>query len=184
MGATYMCKLPRAFTLPCCDFKTAMLIQNMSKVWRYAFVGFPASNPDRINLDPEPNNYWNFIQQILYNPMLSLVKSSVLVLLLRIGGHRARVRWSIYILNTLNLMLMAACLLVVIFQTIPIQATWDSTVVATHSINFASFATSTACITIASDVLVLAIPVWLFIGLQMRLALKLGLLSAFLLSGV
>lgn len=40
------------------------------------------------------------------------------------------------------------------------------------------------CIIIVSNILVLAIPVWLFVGLSMRFALKLGLIAAFLLSGV
>lgn len=152
--------------------------------WRYTFVGFPASSPDRINYDPSPSNYWSFVQQALYNPVLALVKCSVLVLLLRIGGHRTAVKWAIHLLNTLNLLLMTACFLVVMFQNIPLPSLWDPQIETKHKIDLGIFATSTACVTIASDVMVLAIPVWLFIGLLMRLATKLGLISAFLLSGV
>lgn len=124
------------------------------------------------------------MQQILYNPVLSLVKSSVLVLLLRIGGHRAEVRWWIHILNAANLMLMVACFLAVLFQTVPLQGYWDPTVDSRDTMNFPAFATSTACLTIASDILVLSIPIWLFGGLQMRITMKIGLIAAFLLSGV
>lgn len=145
---------------------------------------FPSASRFRLIEDSTITDYWDFITQALYNPVLSLVRSSVLFLLLRIGGHRKRVRWMIHIMNTLNLLFMVAVFLVVIFQTIPIQASWNTKITATRQIDFGNFAIATACITIVGDVVVLAIPVWLFLGLQMRLTLKLGLIAAFLLSGM
>ncbi|RSM06209.1 hypothetical protein CEP52_005834 [Fusarium oligoseptatum] len=67
--------------------------------FKYQFIGFPSKDvPDTYNA--EPSLFWNWIMQVLYNPILALVKSSVLIFLLRLGGHRRSIRWSIYALNT------------------------------------------------------------------------------------
>lgn len=108
----------------------------------------------------------------------------MLVLFLRIGGHKTGIRWTVHVLNILNLMLMVAIFLVVIFQTIPVEAYWDHTVKATRRINAATFSTATACITIVGDFLVLVIPIRLFVGLQARLATRIGLVFVFLLSAM
>lgn len=157
---------------------------HLHTVWRYAFVGFSSTDPSRLSEDARKVTYWDFVTQALYNPVLSLVRSSVLFLLLRVGGHRPGVRYTIHIMNTLNLMFMIAVFLVVLFQSTPIKASWDTNVKAISHIDFGDFAVATACITIVGDIFVLAIPVWLFLGLQMRLSSKLGLIAAFLLSGM
>lgn len=147
-------------------------------------MGLSSTDSSRLSEDTPKVLYWEFVTQALYNPVLSLVRSSVLFLLLRIGGHRTSVRRTIHIMNMLNLMFMVAVFLVVLFQTTPIEASWDIDTKATSRIDFGSFAVATACITIVGDILVLAIPIWLFLGLQMRLSLRLGLIAAFLLSGM
>lgn len=152
--------------------------------YKYAFVGFLATDPARLNENTTAASFWDYVLQALYNPVLSLVKSSVLVLLLRIGGHQTRVRWTIYILNTVNMMLMVATFVVAIFQTFPIQAYWNPNIKAKYTINTGDFVSATSAITIVGDIIVLGIPLWLFLGLQMRPALKLGLIATFLLSGV
>lgn len=113
-----------------------------------------------------------------------MVKSSVLVLLLRIGGHRREVKWTIYIMNIVNFVLMITIFLVVTFQTLPIRAQWDPNIAVTHSIAMGDFTTVTATITVFGDILVLGIPFWLFSDLQMRRAVRAGLILVFLLSGV
>lgn len=153
-------------------------------VWKYAFVGLSSTASPQLAEDAPKVLYWEFVTQALYNPVLSLVRSSVLVLLLRIGGHRTSVRRTIHVMNMLNLLFMVAVFLVVLFQSTPIQASWDIKTKAISQIDFGTFAVATACITIVGDIFVLAIPVWLFLGLQMRLSLKLGLIAAFLLSGM
>lgn len=39
---------------------------------------------------------WNYAAQLLYNPVLALVKISVLVFLYRLGGHRTSVLYAVY----------------------------------------------------------------------------------------
>lgn len=108
----------------------------------------------------------------------------MLVLLLRLGGHRAGPRWTIHIFNTINLLLTIAIILVVIFQSIPVQASWAADVKATNQIDFGAFAVWTGAITLVGDIIVLVIPLWLFVGLQMRLMTKLGLIGVFSLGGM
>jgi len=122
--------------------------------------------------------------QVLYNPILALVKSSILFFLLRLGGPRRSIRYSVYGLNAFNIALMIAIFLTVIFQTIPIQAYWDLSLQPTRQINGANFYISTAIITIITDFLVLLIPFWVFVGLKMRMAAKVGLIVVFLAGGL
>lgn len=74
-----------------------------------------------VTYDVEPVLFWNWLMQVLYNPILALVKSSILIFLLRLGDHRRSIRWSIYIVNAFNIALMIAIFITVIFQTIPIN---------------------------------------------------------------
>ncbi|KAF5009282.1 hypothetical protein FDECE_4494 [Fusarium decemcellulare] len=151
--------------------------------FKYEFIGFPSDNlPD--TYDPQPSRFWNWIMQVLYNPILALVKSSVLIFLLRLGGHKRSIRWSIYALNTFNILQMIAIFFTVILQTIPIRAYWDMSIKKQREIDSPLFYVSTAIITIITDILVLVIPFWVFIGLKMRLAAKLGLIVVFLMGGV
>ncbi|KAM6517791.1 hypothetical protein FSOLCH5_006559 [Fusarium solani] len=151
--------------------------------FKYQFIGFPSEDvPDTYNA--EPSLFWNWIMQVLYNPILALVKSSVLIFLLRLGGHRRSIRWSIYALNTFNLAQMIAIFITVLCQTIPVRAFWDKSIKPQREIDSPLFYVSTAIITIITDFLVLLIPFWVFLGLKMRVAAKVGLIVVFLVGGV
>ncbi|KAK7429462.1 hypothetical protein QQZ08_004054 [Neonectria magnoliae] len=152
-------------------------------VFKYDYTGHPTKSlPD--TYDVEPVLFWNWIMQVLYNPILALIKSSILYFLLRLGGHRRSIRWSIYALNAFNIALSIAIFLTVIFQTIPINAYWDLSIKRTRQIDGPLFYISTAIVTIITDFLVLLIPFWVFLGLRMRLAAKIGLIVVFLIGGV
>uniref|UniRef100_A0A0D2XJA9 Rhodopsin domain-containing protein n=1 Tax=Fusarium oxysporum (strain Fo5176) TaxID=660025 RepID=A0A0D2XJA9_FUSOF len=143
---------------------------------------FPTGDvPD--SYDVEPVLFYNWIMQVLYSPILALVKSSILFFLLRLGGHRRSIRWSIYALNTFNVTLMITIFTTVIFQ-IPIAAFWNHSVTPRRQIDGPMFYITTAIITIVTDSLVLLIPFWVFVGLKMRLAAKIGLIVVFLIGGV
>lgn len=67
---------------------------------------------------------WNYVTQLIYNPILAIAKCSVLVFLLRLGGHRRRIRWFIYALLTWTVLQMVATFIVVVFQCQPISYFW------------------------------------------------------------
>ncbi|WYZ35089.1 hypothetical protein EsH8_I_001365 [Colletotrichum jinshuiense] len=150
--------------------------------FKYYYAGF-ATSALPADWDPTPMLFWNWIMQVLYNPILALVKSSILVFLLRLGGHKRGVRWTIYALNAVNLATMVAIFLVVLFQTIPINAYWDASVKKEREIDGPLFYITSAIVTIVTDLFVLAIPFWIFLGLKMRMAPKIGLILVFLTGG-
>jgi hypothetical protein len=131
--------------------------------------------------DPQPGRLWDFIIQVIYNPILALVKSSVLLFLLRLGGTKKPVRWAIHTLNAVNISLMIAIFFVVIFSCNPVSYFWDKSIEGGSCIESSPFNIGTAIITICTDVLVLAIPVWILVDLKMALKVKLALLGVFLL---
>lgn len=107
-----------------------------------------------------------------------------MLFLLRISGHNKGVRWTIYIVNAINIGEMVALFLVCVFQVTPIESMWDENIKPTAAIDIVAFIIATSAITIATDIIVLAIPFVIFIGLQMRLAQKLSLLVVFLAGGM
>lgn len=152
--------------------------------FRYEFIGFPTSEVPESIYHIEPMLFWNWIMQVLYNPILAMVKSSILFFLLRLGGQRRSIRWSIHALNIFNLVMMVAVFLTVIFQTMPVRAYWDLSITPKYKIDGPAFYVSTAIITIVTDFLVLLLPFWIFLGLKMRLAAKLGVILIFMTGGV
>lgn len=135
-------------------------------------------------IDQNATAFWNWMMQVLYNPILALVKSSVLVFMLRLGGHQTEVRWTIYALNTWNVLQGIAIFFVVVFQQVPVYAVWTPSITPSMKIDKVKMFIATAVLTIVTDVLVLVIPVYLFIGLRMRIATKVALITVFLLGGV
>ncbi|EWZ02906.1 hypothetical protein FOYG_02116 [Fusarium oxysporum NRRL 32931] len=152
-------------------------------VFKYDYTCFRTIDLS-VTYDVEPVLFWNWLMQVLYNPILALVKSSILIFLLRLGDHRRSIRWSIYILNAFNIALMIAIFITVIFQTIPINTFWDLSIEKQRQIDGPFFYVSTAIITIITDFFVLLIPLWVFLGLGMRLASKIGLIIIFLMGGL
>lgn len=130
---------------------------------------------------------WNFIGQILYNPILAIVKSSVLLFMLRLGGHRREVRLTIHALNVFNIALAIGIFVTVIFQCTPVSFFWvrmtDPTAQGT-CVNTSVFYVATAALTILTDLMVLAFPFWIFMGLKLALRVRLALIGVFALGAV
>ncbi|TGJ80339.1 hypothetical protein E0Z10_g8426 [Xylaria hypoxylon] len=129
--------------------------------------------------DPSPGLWWFFLAQIFYNPVLALVKASVLVFLLRLGGHQRRVRYFIYGLLTFNGLQAVAVFFVAIFQCLPIEANWDGAARATATCIQPVFHVIISIITLITDLLVLIIPFWIFLGLKLPLAARIAIIGAF-----
>ncbi|GAP89251.1 putative CFEM domain-containing protein [Rosellinia necatrix] len=129
--------------------------------------------------DAAPGLWWFYLAQIFYNPVLALVKASVLIFLLRLGGHQQKVRYFIYGILTFNGLQAVAVFLVAVFQCIPISANWDSEVAATATCINPSFHVIISAITLVTDLLVLIIPFWIFLGLKLPLAARLAIIGAF-----
>lgn len=131
--------------------------------------------------DPAPGMWWFYLAQLFYNPVLALVKASILVFLLRLGSHKRNVRYCIYALNTFNGLQAVAIFLVALLQCLPIAANWDPVVRESATCVDNSFHVTITCLTLFTDILVLALPFWIFLGLKMPPAAKIAIMVVFML---
>ncbi|KAL2864103.1 uncharacterized protein BJX67DRAFT_384102 [Aspergillus lucknowensis] len=67
----------------------------------------------------------NLANQLLYNPILAIVKASIIVFIFRLEDRRPIVRWNLHILFWLNLALMVAIFLADLFQCTPLHYMYD-----------------------------------------------------------
>ncbi|KAK8029700.1 hypothetical protein PG993_010991 [Apiospora rasikravindrae] len=117
---------------------------------------------------------WSYLVIMLYNPQLGFVKSSVLFFLLRIGGHKPGIRWSIHALNVCNILLMISVFVASVFTCVPINKYWDRGVPG-HCNNEGLQYIVSSSITVLTDILVVILPIRIVVGLQMPMRLKMGL---------
>jgi len=136
---------------------------------------------------------WNMAQQLIYNPILCLVKASVLVFLIRLGDQRTFVYWSLHILWWFNMGHMISVFFAALTQCLPIHMYWDhyytdqnidGKVVNPNytCYNMAAFSLVTAGLAILTDILILLVPVAMMWNLRMAIRQKLAV-SAVLSAG-
>jgi len=80
---------------------------------------------------------------------------------------------------TFNALQAVAVFLVAVFQCTPIEANWEPRTANDHCIN-PVFHVIVSSITVATDLLVLLIPFWIFLGLKLPLAAKVAIIGIFL----
>ncbi len=131
--------------------------------------------------DPTEGLIWAYAVQILYNPILAFVKSSVLIFLLRLFGQKNGVRRFIIGLNIANVLQMVGIFFAITFQCFPIAFNWDPTIKGGHCVNRSILYPSTAALNILTDLMILGLPLWIFVELKIPRRSKIGLLFVFLL---
>ncbi|ROW06837.1 hypothetical protein VMCG_04032 [Cytospora schulzeri] len=131
---------------------------------------------------------WSYMMMVFYNPVLALVKCSVLSFLYRLAGHETATKWWIISVIAFTACQGIATLLVTIFQCGPIKYFWlsygDNSTVQGHCIQQATFYVVTAALTILTDLVVLALPFYIFLGLQVTGKMKFMVICLFMLGGV
>ena len=158
-------------------YDLASNVRPLLKDIKLSYIGWEAK--DVPEFDPAPGRWWFYLAQLFYNPVLALVKASILVFLLRLGSHQRWIRWFIYGLNTFNALQAIAVFLVALLQCIPISANWDSEAAATATCVDTSFHVAISCLTILTDIIVLVLPFWIFLGLKMPMPAKIALMGVF-----
>lgn len=128
--------------------------------------------------------FWNYLNQVFYNPVLSLVKISALIFLLRVGGTKRRVNIACTGMIWFNMLQLLAFLPIVIFQCHPIAYNWRGTVEKGSCIKGAIFSVCLAVINVITDILTLWIPFWAFLDLKVNRRVKNALLGVFCLGGL
>ncbi|CRG89032.1 hypothetical protein PISL3812_06067 [Talaromyces islandicus] len=142
---------------------------------------------------------YNIANQVLYNPILSLIKLSVIVFYQRLEDRRRIVQWNIYALAAFEMAFMIASTLVDIFQCTPVQYSWEAarmdlaaqqaagadengqvngvTIKGGHCIKQGKFFLSTNGIAIFTDIWVLVIPGLILWDLRMPKRTKIAAFS-------
>jgi len=126
--------------------------------------------------------FYFYFAQMLYNPILACVKASMLVFLLRLGGQKPGVRLITHALNLVNALQAIATFLVSVFSCLPVAGFWDSAIKADPNTKCVdnSFSVITAGLTVLTDILVLALPLWIFLGLKMPTKQKIAVIGIFM----
>ncbi|KAI0843629.1 hypothetical protein F5Y06DRAFT_255411 [Hypoxylon sp. FL0890] len=130
--------------------------------------------------DPTEGLIWIYVVGAVYQPILTLVKQSVLVFLLRFSGIKAGVRYVVWGTIIFNTVLMVAIFLTVIFQCIPIEMNWNL-LVPGHCIEQFKFGVAAASLTIMTDIVSVALPFYIFLGLKINRNRKIALIGVFML---
>ncbi|KAH7068960.1 hypothetical protein BKA63DRAFT_397026, partial [Paraphoma chrysanthemicola] len=123
--------------------------------------------------------FW--IAQTPYKIVVCLNKTSVVLLYMRIFISK-NFRWVCYVALAIIIGSGVATVFATIFQCVPLQRSWNKTVDGT-CIDSSMFWIANAVLNIATDVIVLALPVREVWKLQLRLQEKIMLYAVFLLGG-
>lgn len=121
----------------------------------------------------------NYIAGLIYNPILSMVKISILVFLSRLAGTKPAAKVTIWVLMTFTFGLMVVIFFCIVFVCQPISYSWNPNIKEGKCFPKEPFAMWTSSITIFTDLLVLVLPFWIFLGLRMARKAKIALLSVF-----
>ncbi|KAK3363387.1 hypothetical protein B0T25DRAFT_596600 [Lasiosphaeria hispida] len=128
-------------------------------------------------------SFWIFINGIVYNPLLALVKVSALIFLLRLGGTKTRVRITCRAMIWFNVLQLSSYFPAAILQCIPIQTPWTTTP-GGKCIERDIYSLALAVTNIVTDVLTLLIPFWIFLDLKVNKKIRNALLIVFTLGTV
>lgn len=131
-----------------------------------------------------PYKQWNFVNQIVYNPSLTIVKLSILVFLRRLESQSRVVNGLIWSAVTIVVGLFIATLFVDIFQCTPVAYVYDFTIPGGKCIDQGAFYVSTAAVNLFTDLLVLSVPIIITWNLQMPLRRKIAVCIILCLGGV
>lgn len=118
------------------------------------------------------------VASILYCPMLAFAKVSILILYHRLGP----IRWfriTIYVSMFIVIAANFSIIFPFIFSCSPFKRGWDVTITEGHCVNHAALYIATAVINMATDLILLVLPIPLARKLQMPTIQKVGLVILF-----
>ncbi|KAF2875205.1 hypothetical protein BDV95DRAFT_450962, partial [Massariosphaeria phaeospora] len=124
---------------------------------------------------------WRFINAVIYNPIIGLIKISFLLTLIKLQSPNRYIRLALWSIMVLTFMTMISGPLIIIFECWPMEAHWDYTV--GHCVDRRITILSGVSLALLTDVLVLFMPTWILYGLQIERRKKFQVI-AFLSLGV
>ncbi|KAB8214819.1 hypothetical protein BDV33DRAFT_208936 [Aspergillus novoparasiticus] len=153
---------------------------------KLTYQGYQSSDvPPLSTTEKVTGQKYNLANQLLYNPILAILKSSVIVFLFRLQDRWHIVRWNLYALSVVNMCLLIFIFLSDLFQCSPLRYVFDYPAMDSaaqkaagadangikdgkmakggHCINQIAFFLGSAAFTIVTDIwllCILAIIVW------------------------
>lgn len=109
---------------------------------------------------------WRFVNAVLHNPILALIKVSFITTLIKLDSPSPWVKGSLWTLFAVNVMFGIAGTLVALLNCRPIPKFWDRTVPGA-CMNTAQYIYGTISVTMITDALVSIVPVFILFSLQM-----------------
>ncbi|KFY90469.1 hypothetical protein V500_05168 [Pseudogymnoascus sp. VKM F-4518 (FW-2643)] len=170
----------------------------------YTWQGYHKADIPKLSIEQQViGGKYNIANQLLYNPILSLVKASVIFFLLRIGNTHRVARISLWIALALNLALAVSIMFACAFQCTPARYVYAAAemdlaaqkaagadsdgmlngekVKGGHCFHQVQFFLGSAGLAVLTDLIVLAIPTVIVWDLKMsrrRKIVAIGMLSA------
>ncbi|KAG4025152.1 hypothetical protein MFRU_065g00250 [Monilinia fructicola] len=138
------------------------------KVIKYNCIGIHVWDIP-LDWDRVPGAKYTYATELIYNPILALVKTSILLFLLRLTGQKTNVKRTIIGLLIFNGLMMVMTFLVTAFHCLPVAANWHPDLYPNAvCMNFSDFVTGTASVSVFTDVLALLMPTWIVYNLQIQ----------------
>jgi len=129
---------------------------------------------------------YDIANQLLYNPILALVKASIVFFLWRLEDRRKVIRWSLIAFFILNLALAISTFVADLCQCTPVSYHWNQYKTNTYDeagnvlvktgtcINVINFFLITAGLSVLTDILIMIIPAAMVWGLKMNRSKKIA----------
>ncbi|KAI0880336.1 uncharacterized protein GGS22DRAFT_182426 [Annulohypoxylon maeteangense] len=142
------------------------------------------------NADPSyeftPEDIWftkvNYIATILYYTIISATKLSILLMYRRLFSANHSFRRQVLILSLLVVGFWMGCTAADLLDCVPIEWTWNNALTdPRYCFNYNIFWLATGIVEALIDVLILAMPIRLVVGLQMNTSKKIAVAAVFLL---
>lgn len=102
----------------------------------------------------------------MYNPIVGLVKLSVLVFILRFSGVKTTLRYIVWATSIFTALQMVAVLLVMVFNCVPFAKNWDVQLKG-RCVDSATFTMASSCFQIVTDGVAVGLPFYIFSMLKM-----------------
>ncbi|PVI01101.1 hypothetical protein DM02DRAFT_561917 [Periconia macrospinosa] len=153
----------------------AALTAGVWKIVLVSYSGYHAADIPKGAVNLTEVLLWRWINNVMYNPILGLVKISFCITLLKLRSPKVWAKVSLWFLIAVNSGFIIAATVAHIFSCTPIQKAWDKQVPGT-CVDRKPYIYGVISVTIATDVLVTIIPAALLHDLQMSRRSKISVI--------
>ncbi|KAF2015807.1 hypothetical protein BU24DRAFT_408991 [Aaosphaeria arxii CBS 175.79] len=119
---------------------------------------------------------WNYVNAVIYNPILGLIKASFVLTLIKLRSPNQRINYCLWAIFAINAVFTVAAPLVCAFQCKPVARFWNKSLPGS-CLDGPSYAYGTIGIVLITDVMVVIMPTWILYNLQMPIGKKLMMIS-------